>query len=137
MTALEKIATSLESSRAMQEIDFGKTALVWVVKGKGYEADAILVQVEDYMLLKRKYPAKYENAIIYKAPTTDEMIRALPKKISVSERYKYYLTLTTTDKGIYKVWYGNIHHILIEFSDKSPKEALAKLCLWCKKEGYL
>jgi hypothetical protein len=127
MNALEKIVTSLEMSKKMRNagIDF-ETALFWVKPNN--ENKWYLVTSSSSMF---QQPHKY-----YKAYTAGEMMRALPDKIIV-EKNIFYLELIKVD-GIYAAQYNlNSCSWLKIMNAKTPEEALSKLCLWCRKEGYL
>lgn len=152
MTALEKNVASLEMARKMQDagIDFacpqrrGETTFVWVVeRGKGYEDDATVMLVDDYFLLKRKYPKSYENAIVYKTPTITEMLERLPDKL-IKDGEIYHFQIKNIDGLYYPSYffangidYGTIFDYGFEIKHKTPEQALAELCLWCRKEGYI
>jgi hypothetical protein len=123
MNPLEKNVTSLEMSKKMRNegIDFGETAFYWVKPNN--ENKWYLVTSPSAIF---QQPHKY-----YKAYTAGEMMRGLPEKIG-----KHYFGLAKKG-GLNFAFYGKDGDFIISFFHKSPEEALSKLCLWCRKEGYL
>jgi len=134
MNALEKIVTSLEMSRKIQEagIDFGETAFSW---GESEAIDGVW----GLDLTKNIEGSLYGKEII-PAYTEGDMIDWLPHEIITYIdifKEKHFATLYLTKKlnNLYACGYMSKEGSC--FTDKSPKEALAKLCLWCKDNGYV
>lgn len=119
MKNIETIVTDLETSKKMHEagIDFGETVFKWSL----FRGDWKVVSHFNFLTNTEK---------VIPAPTTDEIIDRLPDEI---EGHSF---LLLKDNGIYDTGYGDTVFFHCE-SDKLPQQALAKLMMWCKKEGYL
>lgn len=124
MNPIETIVTDLETSRAMHEagIDFGKTVFVWV-----RDSD----NTNEWHLVLSKSKILKTLCKIIPAYTAGEMMQGLPEKIG-----KHYFGLAKKI-DLYFAFYGEDRDFIISFFNKLPHQALSKLCLWCKKEGYL
>lgn len=128
MKNIEALVTDLETSKQLQEagIEY-ETAFVWVL----YDSGAVLE------LNKEDIKTDFKDKII-PAFTVGEMMQVLPCRIKKNE-ISYYLVLSKDGDG-YTASYENpfdIDDILYKFVKLIAHQALAKLCLWCKKEGYL
>jgi len=134
MKNIENLVTDLETSKAPQEAGIKyDTAFVYAQRQIG---DYILVLARDVTQLcgvKKTIPAFTAGELMLILPY------AIIKNKGSYDEMEYNL-------GIFKECDNNIRasydtldctNSLKIFHNKLPHQALAKLCLWCKGEGYL
>lgn len=93
----------------------------------------------DWFISRPNYDDAFEDKMrYYSAPTSDEILKELPNTIEWIGEYTiidYDLVIEKTKNG-YEVSYSESNSLHIEFSEKSSN-ALAKMWLYLKKEGYI
>lgn len=136
MKNIEALVTDLETSKQLQEIEC-ETAFVWLI----YATNKIITEVvpREHAVLSKLY-----NKEIIPAFTAGELMQVLPKRIGEGKDTAF-LEINFNNKNEMQCGYlqyapnGAIEDCLSGDMcfDKLPHQALAKLCLWCRKEGYL
>ena len=133
-----KDCVSLETAKKLQdagvEID---TPMAWVRKDKKEW------ELRDKYTLDGCYRKEDVRRFeIIPTPTTNEMLEWLPE-YKITDDGDAYLQIKKRDGFYYPSYfwadgmdYGNTFEYGFEIKDKLPQEALAKLCLWVRKEGH-
>jgi len=123
-----KDCVGLETAKKLQDagIYFRNSFRMYCV---GCSENKIILRSE----IKKYNKLKLRN-MICNAPTTNEMLEWLP-----SDFDGFPLTIRKNNK-LWEVGYINRFNtgecIFDLFTHKTPQEALAKLCLWVRKEGH-
>ncbi len=125
---------SLKTARLLKEAGFrqdSEYAWMWL-------EDETTDDLEDKHILLHLYEIEHMalDRVFYSAPTTDEILAELPKKIltynlriGCGESYNPFYVKFVDDEDVY------IGHPMIE--NESLPEVLAAMYLWLKKEGLL
>jgi len=126
MKNIENLVTDLETSKALQEA--------------GIKYDTAFVWVQSYLTKEWELT---ENSPQFRRPipafTAGDIMQVLPDRIERNGE-EYFLKIS---KLTYKTAFYEVMYISSEdkanpfFSENSFHQALSKLCLWCRKEGYL
>lgn len=144
MKNIEALVTDLETSKALQEagIDFGETVFVWdkVHNDKKGWFMTVCHSSGYVWKTKKQFDAICKRLNLIPAFTAGELMQVLPAKIFDDEcEIEYKLVVIKEYENIVTAGYFTLDFKCKEKSmnDNTAKQALAKLCLWCKKEGYL
>jgi len=139
MKNIEALVTDLETSKQLQEAGIKyETAFVWVKNCGLNDKWTLSIRSDDVL---KKY-AKYQIIPTY---TAGELMQVLPESIEKEsiekDNFIYDLQLSKYGGDYVANYFSNKKQDFIfpygEAWEKLPQQALAKLCLWCRKEGYL
>lgn len=134
MKNIEALVTDLETSKQLQEAGIKyDTAFVWAKYSTDYTTLKSELILRDDLKRFIKELALNNHTVI-PAFTAGELMQVLPEKIDDAEfvMYSNFCGYKYPKYDMPKIAFNWLYE-----KDMKPVEALAKLCLWCKKEGYL
>jgi len=131
---IEKYVVSLELAKKLKEAGWEKETVYWWWERRS-SSGKLITQEARY---KDDPPIFLDGntvEIIAPAPLAEEMLEELPKKIT-KHSLTYWLTMDYDDAYIMTYsdcdWFA-----IVQSMDKKLSNALARLWLWLKENGYL
>ena len=132
---IEDIVVDLEIAKKLKEAGWEQNNLFYIDENNDaytfYEANDITEENEYYKETR-------DSVLLYSAPTADEIIKKLPRKFR--DATLDMVTVHSEENEIeWQVGYGidGLSRFYWFCYDEKLSNALAKIWLWCKKNGYL
>lgn len=131
---MKKYCVDLEIARELKENGFPQKGYYWwhCYKGKDFCIEQNTIQYRE----NEQIPCDSGLAIDYVAPTSDELLEHLPAECKI-KGYRAYLDILCYP-DFYQVRYYIVGNKFdLNYCEPKLSNALAKMCIYLKKEGYI